>query len=85
MVSFLPFPLEVREMIYELALVVGNVFPYIGSINVPNVNLLQTCRTIHMAAFPFLYSKEHVCAQLISSPPSNSLPLFYTHAYASLW
>ena len=70
--SFLLLPLEVRQMIYELALVIRDVYPYYlaeheemcpGTRDCfprskPNLNILATCRLIHIEASPIVYGKN---------------------------
>ncbi|MCJ1249786.1 hypothetical protein MMC30_007012 [Trapelia coarctata] len=76
MTSFLSLPLEVRQMIYSYALVVGNVYPYRKTqelkystsgnfwpeieITHPAVRLLSTCRLIRQEAEPLLYGQNTV-------------------------
>ncbi|MCJ1471806.1 hypothetical protein MMC13_000447 [Lambiella insularis] len=68
MTDFFCFPLEIRQIIYTYALVVGHAWPYLalerrhryppGLYEPPNVNLLGTCRSINIEASPILYSRN---------------------------
>ncbi|MCJ1245129.1 hypothetical protein MMC30_002330 [Trapelia coarctata] len=66
MVRLLSFPREIRQIIYRYALSVGFVHPYrlqdsqeTGYFTeVPNVNLLATCRQINAEASALLYSEN---------------------------
>ena len=74
MSSFLSLPREVRDMVYSLALVVGEVWPYRQTEargyghtykcepfdDVPSIRLLFTCRLIHDEAEPLLYMKNMI-------------------------
>jgi len=71
---FLSFPPEIRQMVYDYALIVGNVMPYLKSYEAafgdkslaplvrfcgpPNISLLETCRLVYAEASRTLYSKN---------------------------
>ena len=86
MPTFLSLPYEIRQIIYDHALIVGTIAPFRHacaavkdpysfnpftqpsyeyattqipiSEELPNINLLKTCRLIHAEASPTLYSKN---------------------------
>lgn len=74
MAGFLSLSLEIREMIYEFALVVdGYIDPYGDYVEreylplpehqgkIPGIGLLQVCRFINSEAVPIFYSKNVWC------------------------
>ncbi|MCJ1471807.1 hypothetical protein MMC13_000448 [Lambiella insularis] len=87
MINFLFFPREVRQMIYDYALIVGKVYPHVlveaylcnGTMDKeperPTANLLKTCRLINREASPILYSKNTFVL-----PMSALTQRFFEHA-----